>query len=265
MPMSGPFEHATYYAENSLAVSHGMLWRIARRFGYVTGGLIFLFFAAAKLFRMRLPPSSARLPPRFAPLISFDQVPGDVQASLAPHVAAANAGGLTLTGVARPVVIGSKRLLEFLLLEPSGRSFAVLSWSEETSGTEVSRTLTFTVSSLLVQDRELQTIAQLAAPPFGVIEQADFAELLPDWIEMEFLPFGTPASQVAGRHAERAAIRSDIVPLNLDNPVPQLLASAERAFQLMVERGLLVPLDSAALERLRKSAGQAVIQAELAT
>ena len=265
MNSPGPTEQATYYAENPLAVSFGMLWRIARRFGLVTGGMLFLIFAAAKLGRMKFPATSARLAPRFASLVGFEQVPAEVQSTIAPHVAAAHAGGLTLSAVAQPIIVGRKRLYEFLFLEPSGRTFAILSWSEEAAGSELSRTMTFTCSSLLPQDRELQTTTQLAAPQHGQIEMADFAELLPAWIEMEFLPIGILASEVARRHRERAAARGGVVPLNLDNPVPQLLTSAERAFHFMVERQLLVPLAPAAVGRLRKSAGQSVIEAELAT
>ncbi|MCI0357445.1 MAG: hypothetical protein L0211_03045 [Planctomycetaceae bacterium] len=246
---------ATYYTENLFGLSYWRLFKVTAMQSVAGALIVFPVVAFRKLIRWKFRPTSAQQRPAEFDLVSPAEFPADAGAAVAPLVGVAVSAGFEVVLCHRKSVIGRKREYTVLLVEPTGRMAVEITWIWQGVGQIENAQVTFTCESKLAGGRELNTLAN------PMIEA--LREFLPEWVEFQFLPDGTPPNVVLATHRQAISDRGDGAAVPRPQWIAGYLASAQRAFDHFIARGMLVPISPAEVKRLRAIDAEPIVRAEL--
>jgi hypothetical protein len=255
-PYQSPAASDTYYTADELRLSYGSLWRRLRKFGTITGTIIFVWFAIRKVIGWRFPASYGRHRPDELHFIDPTQVPWEVQNAVQDGVRSVQQAGFELLAITHVPHIGSKWEYGFLFAAADKPMFATIGWYRVRVGQFVKATVGFHCASLLSGNRQLHTTAN--------VEARELSELIPPWIEVDWLPESASIQQVIEHHAATIAIRPDLVSLERGRALELMVATARQTFDYLVRQRLLRPLTTAEVEALKLVHDEPVVIAELA-
>lgn len=248
-------DSSTWYADNMFCLTYWQLMKLSWTQGLIGVLLVFPFFAFRKLVRWQFVPTSAQLRPAELQVLSPNDLPADVRAAVAPLVGAAVNAGLELALCHRKPVIGDKREYVIFLAEPTGRLGVEIIWTWQRVGQTENATTVFTCGSRLTGDREINTVANALAQVLRGI--------LPAWVEIQFLPEGTPPEMVIAAHRQAIADRNDVVAVAPSEWTAQYLRSTQRGFDHLISVQMLIPISPAEAARLRTVNVEPIVRAEL--
>jgi hypothetical protein len=241
-PPTASSELPQFYTDDITLMPPAVIWRTVRRQSLVGCVLLFPYFAARKLLRLRHRANHGTARVTALPLLPEEQIPKDVGLAFKPFMEVCKACQMDPVQYIRSPCIGNKTSFSSIWLDPTGRTYANMTWIDiQLGGLRRTKTV-FACHSWLQSGVELHTAPM--APEDWI------PEIVPPNQDILALAADTSPSQVIDRHRERIAARSDVCVFDEESLRQAILRSSQEIFDYMVARGIYSPLTKAETERL---------------
>ena len=233
----------TYYTDDITLMPTRMVWRTACRASPALAPLLFTFFYARKLLRLRFRANYGVPRPKTLPVVAEDAVPPDARIAFAPFIRSCEDLRFDFAFHLMPEYLGNKHGASTVLLNSDGTSFATVIWFSISFG-EFSRTqVCFSCHSSLKSGEELHT-----SP---IADEHWHPELIPPETQIMRLPVDTPVPDVINAHGNRInEHHAELLHFTRDSLACHMLSGAQRVFDHMIENGYYAPLTPAEVHRL---------------